>query len=83
MTKIDYDAKVNEIEKKGSDHNHGKLSPDFNNLGAGVFTVTLAREDLVTKTDFDTKLQSLSKRITSNKTEHLLVENELKKTTKV
>ena len=30
-------------------------------------------------TDFDTKLQGISKRITSNKTKHLLVENELKK----
>ena len=35
--------------------------------------------NLVTKTDFDTKLQDISKRITSNKTKHLLVENELKK----
>ena len=29
--------------------------------------------------DFDIKLQSLNKKITSNKTKHLLVENELKK----
>ena len=34
---------------------------------------------MITKTDFDAKLQSLSKRITANKTKHLLVENELKK----
>ena len=33
----------------------------------------------MTKTDFDTKLQSLDKKITSNKTKHLLVENVLKK----
>ena len=33
----------------------------------------------MTKTDFDAKLQSLSKGIASNKTKHLLVENELKK----
>ena len=32
----------------------------------------------MTKTDFDTKLQSLDKNITSNKTKHLLVENEVK-----
>ena len=49
------------------------------NLVAGVFAVRLAQEDLVTKTDFDNKLQSLSKRITSNKTKHLFAENELKK----
>ena len=42
-------------------------------------TARLAQVNLVTKTDFDTKLQSLNKRITSNKTKHLLVENELKK----
>ena len=30
-------------------------------------------------TDFDNKLISLNKKINSNKTEHLLVENELKK----
>ena len=39
---------------------------------------TLAQANLVTKTDFDTKLQDISKRITSNKSKHLLVEPELK-----
>ena len=34
---------------------------------------------MVTKTDFDTRLKSLSKRITSNKTKHLFLEKELKK----
>ena len=33
----------------------------------------------MTKTDFDNNLQILSKRITSNKSKYLLVENELKK----
>ena len=33
----------------------------------------------MTKTDFDAKLSSLHKKITSNKTKHLLVENELNK----
>ena len=56
-----------------------QCSPKFDNLAAGVFTAILALENLVTKTDFDTKLQSLNERITSNKTKHLLVENELKK----
>ena len=53
-------------------------TPEFNNLAAGVFTARLSQADLVTKTDFDTKLQSLNKRITSSKTNHLLVENEIK-----
>ena len=33
----------------------------------------------MTKTDFDAKLSSLNKRVTTNKTKHLLVVNELKK----
>ena len=79
MKKADYDTKVSEIEKKITDNHHGKYvsTPEFNNLAAGAFTAILAQADLVTKTDFDDKLQSLSKRITSNKTKHLLVENEL------
>ena len=44
------------------------------------FKARLAKVDLVAKTDFDTKLQRLNKKITSNKAKHLLVENELKKT---
>ena len=33
----------------------------------------------MTKTDFGAKLSSFNRKITSNKTKHLLVENELKK----
>ena len=65
MKKTDYDTKISDVEKKTADHNHDKC---INN-----------KIHLITKTDFDAKLQSLSKRITSNKTKHLLVENELKK----
>ena len=81
VKKKDYDTKVSETEKKITDHNHDKYitSPEFNNLSAGVFTARLAQANLVTKINFDNNLHSLSKRITSNKTKHLLVENELKK----
>ena len=34
---------------------------------------------MITKTDFDGKLSSLHRKITKNKTDHLLVQNELKK----
>ena len=33
----------------------------------------------MTKTDFDARLSSLNRKVTSNKTKHVLVENELKK----
>ena len=36
-------------------------------------------DNLVNKTDFDDKLKKLNEQITSNKTKHVLVENELKK----
>ena len=80
VKKIDYNTKISDIEKKITDHDHDKYitTPEFNTLAARVLNARLAQANLVTKTDFDAKLQSLSKRITSNKTKHLLVENELK-----
>ena len=39
----------------------------------------IAQANLITKTDFDAKLSNLNRKITSNKTKHLLVENELNK----
>ena len=72
---------MNEIERKITDQNNDTYitTPEFNNLKAAVFTARLAQENLVIKTDFDTKLQDISKRITSNKTKHTVVENELNK----
>ena len=39
----------------------------------------LARANLVTKTDFGSKLSNLNRKITKNKADHLLVQNGLKK----
>ena len=68
------------LKKKVSDHNPDKCitSLEFNILAERVFNGRLEQADLVTKTDFDAKLQSLNKKINSNKTKHLLVETELK-----
>ena len=81
VKKTDYGTKISAVENEVSDHNHDKYitTPEFNFLAAGVFNARLAQSDLVTKTDFDIKLQDISRRITSNKAKHLLVENELKK----
>ena len=51
----------------------------FNKLAVDVFNARIAQANLVTKTDFDAKLSGLNRRITKNKTNHLLVQNELKK----
>ena len=40
---------------------------EFNKLTTENFNARLAQVNLITKTDFDAKLQSLSKRITSIK----------------
>ena len=70
VKKRNYKTNISEIEKKIPDHNDDKYiaTPEFNNLAARVFTSKSAQANLVTKTDFDTKLQDISKRITSNKT---------------
>ena len=76
-----YNTKISEIEKKISDHNHNKYitTPKLYTLAAGVFDERLAQANLITKTEFDTKLKSLNKNFNSNETRHLLDENELKK----
>ena len=81
VNKTDYNNKVTEIEKKITDHNHGKYitTPEFNKLASDVFNVRLAQVSLIAKSDFDSKLSNLSVKITTNKTKHLLVENALNK----
>ena len=81
LTKTDYSTKVTEIENKLNNRNHDKYidTQEFNACAADVFNVRLAQANLVRKTDFDAKLSSLNRKITSNKTKHVLVENELKK----
>ena len=79
MKNTDYDTKISDVEKKIANHNHGKYitTQEFNKLATENVNARLAQTNLIT-TDFDAKLQFLSERITSNKTKHLLVENELK-----
>ena len=78
--KTDCDTKITEIEKKLTDQNHDKYinTPEFNTLAADVFNARSGQANLITKTDFDAKLSYLNRKITANKTKHLVVENELK-----
>ena len=73
--------KLLSLKKKLTGHNHDKYiaTPESNTLATIVFNARLAQANLITKTDFDAKLPSLNRKITSNKTKHLLVENEFKK----
>ena len=72
---------LKKLKKKLTDHSHDKYitTPEFNKQTAENCTARLAQTGLVTKTDFENKLSSLNRKITANKTKHLVVENELKK----
>ena len=82
--------KIVEIERNITDYVHDKYitTPELNKLTAENFAARLAQANLasksdianfVKKTDFDDKLKNLNKKVTSNKTKQLLVENDLKK----
>ena len=81
VKKTDYNTKVTEIEKRLTDHNHHKYidNIEFIKLTAGVFNARIAQANLIFKTDFDAKLSNLNRKIATNKTKHLLLENELNK----
>ena len=81
VNKTDYKAKVTEIENKHTNHNHDKYidTQEFNKLTADVFNERITQVDLITKTEFDSRLSKLNRKITANKSKHLLVENELNK----
>ena len=73
------------------DHSKYITTPDFNKLTAESFTPQLKQANLATKgdiagfvekADFDDKLKvKLKKKVTSKKSKHSLVKNELKKKT--
>ena len=81
VNKTDYNTEVTEIENKLANHNHDKYidALEINKLTADVFNARIAQANLITKTEFDSRLSSLNRKITSNKTKHLLIENELNK----
>ena len=51
VKKNDYNLKINEIEKKITDHNHAKCftTPEFNKLTSGHFAPRSKQENLATK----------------------------------
>ena len=54
-------------------------TPEFNKLAVDIFNARFAQANVLTKTDFDDKLSNLNRKITKNKADHLLVQNELNK----
>ena len=81
VKKTDYNTKITDIENILNNHNHNHdkyvATSKFNTLAANVFNARLAQANLITKTDFDTKLSNLNRKITANKTKHFLNDNDL------
>ena len=53
----------------------------MNTLTTRVFNARLEQANVITKAGFDSELSRLNRKITSNKSKHLLIKNELKKLT--
>ena len=65
LKKNGYDTKIKEIESKYVSNTEVNSK--------------LVQANLVTKTDFDDKLSNLNRKLTKNKADHVLVQNELNK----
>ena len=60
-------TKINEVENKILNHDKYITTPEFNKLTAENFTASLKQTDLVIKSDFDKKLRSFNRKVTSSK----------------
>ena len=70
MTTAVLNTKINEIEKKIPNHYKYISTPEFNKLTGESYAARLKQANLVIKTDFDDRLKSFNKPITSNETKH-------------
>ena len=77
MTTTVLNTKISEIENKIPHHDIYTTTPGFSKLTAENFTARLKQANLVNKTDFDKKLASFNRKITSNKTKYLEVQKKL------
>ena len=88
INNLDITTALTAVENKIPNHSKYITTPKFNKLAAENFTARLKQANVATKADiadflkrkdFVDKLKKINKRVTSNKSKHLLVENELKK----
>ena len=87
LVKKNYNTKINETEQSINDHDQSSkyiTTPEFNKLTVENFTARLKQAKLARKSDiayFVKKFDKLkkNKKINSNKTKHVLVENDFKK----
>ena len=72
MTATALNTKISEVETKILDNSKYITTEVFNKLTAENWAARLKQSDLVNKTDFDNKLTSFNRRITSNNTKYLV-----------
>ena len=77
VTKTLLNTKTSEVENKIPNHDKYITTPEFNKLTTENFTARLKQANFVTKTDFDKKIISFNRKITSNKTNYLEVQKKL------
>ena len=70
MTTNVLNSKISEVENKFPNLNKYITTLEFNKVTAENFTARSKQANLVIKNDFDNKLKSFEKRITSIKTKH-------------
>ena len=80
MTTTNPNTKISEVENKIPDNSKYIVTEELNKSSVENVTARLKQADIVNKIDFDNKLISFNKQITSNKTRHLEVRK--KKTNK-
>ena len=82
MTTTNPNTKISEVENKIPDNSKYIVTEELNKSSVENVTARLKQADIVNKIDFDNKLISFNKQITSNKTRHLEVRKKKKQKTK-
>ena len=77
MTTTVLNTKISEVENKIPDNSKYITTQEFDKLTAKNLASRLKQANLVNKTDFENKLTSFNRQITSNKTKHLEVQKKL------
>ena len=70
-------TKISEVENKALANSKYITTQKFNKLTAKNFVARLKQVDLVNKTDFNNKLTSFNKRVTTNKIKHSKIQKKL------
>ena len=70
-------TKISEVENKILHHANYITTPEFNKLTAKSFAKRLKQVNLVSKTNFDNKVISFVRKITSSKTKYLEVQKKV------